>query len=58
MQHASRTQNITRFIALQWGVKAAQAGLPLSSNPYRSPETRSAWEQGYRQIAAADACPA
>jgi hypothetical protein len=36
--------------ALLWGIKAAQAGLPLSSNPYRSPSERAAWQSGYRRI--------
>jgi len=31
-----------------WGIKAAQAGIPLSSNPYASPQQRAAWEAGYR----------
>ena len=39
-------------IALHWGIKAAQAGLPLNSNPYRTPQTRAAWEAGHRQMLA------
>lgn len=30
-----------------WGIKAAQAGIPISSNPYASPRQRAAWEAGY-----------
>ncbi|WP_170066032.1 ribosome modulation factor [Novosphingobium guangzhouense] len=30
-----------------WGIKAAQAGIPISSNPYASPQQRAAWEAGY-----------
>lgn len=37
------------FTAHHWGIKAAQAELPLTSNPYRTPQTRAAWLAGYRQ---------
>jgi len=32
-----------------WGIKAAQEGLPISSNPYRNPQSRAAWEAGHRK---------
>jgi hypothetical protein len=32
-----------------WGVKAAQAGIPISCNPYRNPQARAAWEAGHRK---------
>jgi ribosome modulation factor len=35
--------------AHRWGIKAAQAALPETSNPYRTPQTRAAWLAGYRQ---------
>jgi ribosome modulation factor len=34
--------------AHRWGIKAAQAALPETSNPYRTPQTRAAWLAGYR----------
>jgi ribosome modulation factor len=37
--------------AHRWGIKAAQAALPESSNPYRTPQARAAWLAGYRQAA-------
>ncbi|MBB3938656.1 ribosome modulation factor [Novosphingobium fluoreni] len=44
------------FHAHHWGIKAAQAELPESSNPYRTSQTRAAWLAGYRQ--AFQRCPA
>jgi ribosome modulation factor len=41
-------------IARHWGFKAAQSGLPATSNPYRSPQARAAWEAGHRQVSADD----
>jgi ribosome modulation factor len=35
--------------AHRWGIKAAQAALPETSNPYRTPQARAAWTAGYRQ---------
>jgi hypothetical protein len=58
MQNILRTQTITPHIALHWGIKAAQAGLPLSSNPYRAANTRAAWDAGHRQMATMDGYPA
>jgi ribosome modulation factor len=46
-------RSITTDHARQWGVKAAQSGLSISENPYGTGASRSAWEQGYRQIALA-----
>jgi len=34
--------------AHRWGMKAAQAALPETSNPYRTPQSRAAWLAGYR----------
>ena len=39
----------TTAIARFWGMKAAQAELPLTSNPYRTSATRAAWIAGYKQ---------
>jgi hypothetical protein len=50
MPNDTRPQIISPQVALHWGIKAAQAGLPFSSNPYRAPSTRAAWEAGHRQI--------
>jgi hypothetical protein len=50
MQNINQSRIITPHLALHWGIKAAQAGLPLSSNPYRAPGTRSAWDRGHRQM--------
>lgn len=41
------------FTARQWGRKAKEAGLPASSNPYRSYRSRLAWLDGYGAIAKA-----
>ncbi|VWX53162.1 hypothetical protein [Novosphingobium sp. 9U] len=38
--------------AHHWGIKAALAELPLSSNPYRTPKDRAAWVAGYHQASA------
>jgi ribosome modulation factor len=35
--------------AHRWGIKAAMAGLPATSNPYLNPQARAAWLQGYNQ---------
>ena len=32
-----------------WGRKAAQEGIPITSNPYRNSGARAAWEDGHRQ---------
>jgi hypothetical protein len=58
MRHNTYSQLASPYIALHWGIKAAQAGLPLSSNPYRAPQTRAAWEAGHRQMSAPEPCPA
>jgi hypothetical protein len=50
MQNDTRAQIVSPQIALHWGIKAAQAGLPITSNPYRAPSTRAAWEAGHRQM--------
>jgi len=51
MQHATPIPIITPQVALHWGIKAAQAGLPMSSNPYRAASHRAAWAAGHRQMA-------
>jgi ribosome modulation factor len=54
MRHTHPNQNAVHLNALHWGIKAAQAGLSLASNPYRSAQTRAAWEAGYRQMTRSD----
>jgi ribosome modulation factor len=43
-------------LAMHWGIKAAVAGLPESSNPYRSPNERNAWLRGYNSILDSESC--
>ena len=38
--------------AALWGRKAAREGLPVSSNPYRTPEDRQAWLKGHNEESA------
>jgi hypothetical protein len=33
--------------AYRWGIKAAQAAMSPTSNPYRNAAARASWEAGY-----------